>query len=146
MGERKVLEKGNLERVQLKERIWVLQARAGELEKPRPEMEIFQKERGEYEEWKKTGAHRLELARKLKGVKEDHTWLHACVLELEREKKEYEKELKGHRQELVERLKGVEEDCEGGTGSHIGVGGSSRRMRESMGSCVRVGGSIGGVC
>ena len=107
-----VIERGNVERVQLKEKVRGLQAKAGELEKLRPEMEMFQREKGDYEEWKKTGVRRADLVRELKGVEEDCAWLRMCVLEVERERKEYEKESDGRRQELVEKLKGVEEDCE----------------------------------
>jgi len=107
-----LIERGNVERVQLKEKVWGLQAKAGELEKLWPGVGMFQREKGDYEEWKNTGVHRAELVRELKGVEEDHAWLQMRVLEMEREQKEYEKELEGRRQELVEKVMGVGENSE----------------------------------
>ena len=90
-----LIERGNVERVQLKEKVQGLQAKAGELEKLWPEIEMFQREKGDYEEWKKTGVHRVELVRELKGFEEEHAQLQMHMLEMEREWKEYEKESEG---------------------------------------------------
>ena len=104
-----VVEKMRAEPSELKKKLKAVQATNSELEELRPEVEEYLRERGDFEEWKKTGPHRMELVQELKGVEENRTQLQGCVLELQRERREYEQ----WKETQEGKLKGLEEELKG---------------------------------
>ena len=104
-----VVEKMHAEPSELKKKLKAVQAKNSELEELRPAVEEYLREKGDFEEWKKTGPHRMQLVQELKGVEENRTQLQGCVLELQRERREYEQ----WKEMQEEKLKGLEKELKG---------------------------------
>jgi hypothetical protein len=84
------VEKGEVSRLELQKKLEEAQlGAAAELERLRPMVEEFQKEKVRYEEWRDTGLRRMELAQDLARAEEDQKQFLLHVLELEREAKEH---------------------------------------------------------
>ena len=104
-----VVEKMRAKPSELKKKLKAVRATNSELEELRPAVEEYLRKKGDFEEWKKTGPHRMELVQELKGVEENRTQLQGCVLELQRERREYEQ----WKEMQEEKLKGLEEELKG---------------------------------
>jgi predicted nucleic acid-binding Zn-ribbon protein len=84
------VEEGEAGRLELQRKLEEAQAGVGSGE-VRPEVQEYLREKVEYEEWRDTGAHRMELAQELMRAEEDQAALRLRVLALDNEQKEYEK-------------------------------------------------------